>query len=89
MEGPPAQPPHPLRRVLHLCAYSATCVLLHGLLQQHYFSQCRASWLALFSLDPGPYCTLVRRGLLALQWSPLLVSGFWAPQDLLPLRVGA
>lgn len=81
---PPVQS---LRRVLHLCAYSASCVLLHGLLQQHYFSHCRASWLALFSLDSGPYCALVRKGLVALQWSPLLVSGLWAPQDLLlPLR---
>lgn len=65
------------RSVLSLCAYSLSCALLHGLLQQHYFSQCRASWLALFSLDPGPYCALVRKGLLALQWSPVLASGFW------------
>lgn len=73
----------PVRRVLYLCAYSASCALLHGLLQQHYFSQCRSSWLALFSLEPGPYCTLVRKSLTALQWSPLLVTGFWAPHDLL------
>ncbi len=73
----------PLRRVAYLCAYSVSCALFHGLLQQHYFAVCRASWLALFSLDPGPDCTLVRKGLLALQWSPVLASGFWLPQDLL------
>lgn len=72
-----------LRKIAVLCGYSASCVLLHGLLQQHYFSACRASWLALFSLDPGPYCALVRKGLAALQWSPLLASGLWAPQELL------
>lgn len=71
----------PVRRIACLCAYSASCVLLHSLLQQHYFSACRSSWLALFSLEPGPYCALVRKGLLALQWSPLLVSGIWAPRD--------
>lgn len=65
----------PLRRAVCLCAYTASCALLHGLLQQHYFSTCRASWLALFSLDPGPYCELVRRGLCTLQWSPLLLLG--------------
>ncbi len=72
-----------LHAAVSLCAYSVSCVLLHGLLQQHYFAQCRSSWLALFSLDPGPYCGLVRKGLLALQWSPLLA---WVPRDLLLRR---
>lgn len=81
---PVGVPAPDLRRLVSLCAYSASCVLLHGLLQQHYYSACRSSWLALFSVDPGPYCALVRKGLLALQWSPLLVSGFWVPQELLP-----
>ncbi len=69
----------PLKRLAGLCAYSVSCALLHGLLQQHYFTACRGSWLALFSLDPGPYCALVRKGLVALQWSPLLASGLWVP----------
>lgn len=71
----PTDPGPPLRRAVCVCAYTASCVLLHGLLQQHYFSTCRSSWLALFSLDPGPYCELVRRGLTTLQWSPVLLLG--------------
>lgn len=76
----------PLRRAACLCAYAATCALLHGLLQQHYFSTCRASWLSLFSLDPGPYCEFVRRGLSTLQWSPLLLLGTAFPGHGLALK---
>ena len=68
-------PRNPVRRLAYLCAYTASCAVLHGLLQQHYISTCRSSWLSLFALDTGPYCALVRKGLSALQWSPLLVSG--------------
>ena len=73
----------PLRRVALLGAYSVSCVLLHGLLQQHYYAACKSSWLALFSLEPGPYCGLVRKSLQVLQWSPLLASGLWVPPGLL------
>lgn len=66
----------PARRLVYLCAYTASCAVLHGLLQQHYLSACRSSWLALFLTDTGPYCALVRRGLSALQWSPLVATGF-------------
>lgn len=79
--GPHRLPPP--RRLAYLGAYAASCFVLHSLLQQHYFSACRASWLALFSLDPGPYCALVRKGLSVLQWSPLLLSGIWVPRDFL------
>lgn len=70
-----------LRPVATLCAYTVTCAVLHGLLQQHYLTACRSSWLALFSVDPGPYCAFVRRGLHVLQWSPLLALGLWAPRE--------
>lgn len=56
-----------------LLAYSASCAFLHGLLQHHYLTTCRATWLSLFSADAGPYCGLVRKGLWALQWSPVAV----------------
>lgn len=69
--------------MVSLCAYAVSCAVLHQLLQQHYYSTCRGSWFALFSLDPGPYCAIVRKGLTALQWSPLLASGLWAPHRLL------
>lgn len=72
-----------IRKAACLCAYATTCALLHGLLQQHYLLTCRATWLSLFSLDPGPYCALVRRGLTALQWSPIAVLGTAFPQLLL------
>lgn len=68
-----------VRRGVSLCAYSVGCAALHGLLQQHYLSTCRASWLSLFSVDPGPYCAFVRKGLLALQWAPVLACGLWVP----------
>lgn len=69
-----------LHRVAWLAAYSVSCALLHNLLQQHYFATCRSSWLSFLLTDPGPYCALVRRGLGALQWSPLLASGILVPQ---------
>ena len=55
-------------------AYALACSATHGLLQLHYTGYCRGSWLALFALDPSPYCALVRRSLDALQWSPLLLA---------------
>lgn len=69
------------RRLTRLLAYSVSCALLHTLLQQHYFSTCKSSWLALFSVDPSPYCAVVRRGLSALQWSPLLAAGALIPRN--------
>jgi hypothetical protein len=89
----PAQPAQHLnlRRVAWLAAYSVSCALLHNLLQHHYFATCRASWLSFLLSDPGPYCTLVRRGLSALQWSPLVASGIWiqqVPQDLILALTG-
>lgn len=66
-----------LRYTVSLCAYAVGCAMMHGLLQQHYYSTCRGSWLALFGMDYGPYCALVRKGMHALQWSPLAVVGLW------------
>lgn len=54
-------------------AYTAGCSLLHGLLQHHYLHTCRSSWLTILVADTGAYCAFVRRGLTALQWSPVLV----------------
>lgn len=76
-----------LHRLAGLCAYTASCAVLHGLLQQYYVGTCRASWLALFALDAGPYCALVRRSLTLLQWSPLLASGLWIPNAAAPPRL--
>lgn len=65
-------------------AYAMACSLAHGLLQAHYVGYCRGSWLALFSVDPSPYCALVRRSLDYLQFSPLLLV---APMMLAPNNV--
>ena len=46
--------------------------MLHGLLQHHYVHTCRSSWLTLLVADTGAYCAFVRKGLTALQWSPVL-----------------
>jgi hypothetical protein len=69
-----------LARLACFCAYAASCAALHALLQQHYVTTCRSSWLSLFALDPGPYCALVRKSLTVIQWSPLVASGLWLPQ---------
>lgn len=70
----------PLKRLAWLCAYSYSCSVLHGLLQQQYFARCGASWLSFLALEPqGPGCALIRRGLSLLRWSPLLASGLWLP----------
>lgn len=71
------------RKVACLLAYSASCALLHGLLQHHYISSCRSSWLSLFTADLGPYCGFVRKSLSVLQWSPLVAAGTWISPDLL------
>ena len=67
-------------RITYFFAYATSCSLLHALLQQHYMATCRSSWLALFVLDTGPYCALLRKSMAVLQWSPLLVTGMWLPQ---------
>lgn len=68
-----------LAKAASFCAYAVGCSAFHGLLQQHYLATCRSSWLALFAVDPGPYCALVRKGLSVLQWTPLVASGFLLP----------
>ena len=64
-----------LRRPLCLLAYSTSCVLLQGLLTQHYVATCSASWFSIFVSTGSPWCSLVRKGLHILQWSPLAVTG--------------
>lgn len=82
-----------LRRAASVCAYATGCAIMHGLLQQHYYDACRGSWLALFGMEPGPYCALVRKSLHALQWSPLAIVGMWvaplAPLAAAPTRAPA
>lgn len=62
-----------VRAVAAWLAYGVGCSLLHGLLQHHYLHTCRSSWLTVFVADSGAYCAFVRRGLAALQWSPVLL----------------
>ena len=57
------------------CTYAFANALLHSLLRRHYFATCQSSWWAVFLLEPGPYCAVVRRALTVLQWSPLAVTG--------------
>lgn len=77
------QPWATVRGAISFCAYATGCALLHGLLQHHYYGTCRGSWLALFSLDPGPYCEMLRRGLSTLQWSPMVAAGLVAHRQIL------
>jgi hypothetical protein len=63
-----------LRRPLlskYLCAltYTVTCVLLHNLLNAHYASSCGVWFFE------TAYCGIVRRVLVVLQTSPLVLVG--------------
>lgn len=55
-------------------AYACSCALLHGLLQQHYAATC-STWLSVLFVEASPYCALVRGGIRALQFAPLLAVG--------------
>lgn len=68
-----------LARAVTVLAYSASCALLHSLLQLHYSATC-VSWLSVLSLERSPYCTFVKGGIRALQFSPVLLL---APAGLL------
>lgn len=56
-------------RYVQILAFSATCVLLHNLLNVHYVRQC-GLWFF-----ESAYCRIVNRVLTLLQTSPLLIIG--------------
>ena len=56
-------------RYIQILAFSATCVLLHNLLNVHYVRQC-GLWFF-----ESAYCRIVNRVLTLLQTSPLLIIG--------------
>ena len=61
-------------RAAAAAACAVACSAAHALVQEHYVGYCRGSWLALFSVDPSPYCAFVRKSLGALQFAPLLAA---------------
>lgn len=64
-----------MTRTATLLAYSVSCVVLHYLLQSHYFGYCRGTWFSALGLDSSAYCAFVRKAISALEVSPLLVTG--------------
>lgn len=68
---------HAHHRVYLLTCYTASCIGLYGLLNLYYYDTCKSSWFSYFGIDSSPYCGLIRKALTTLQFSPLIVTGFW------------
>lgn len=64
------QPP---RLSLRLAVVGLSCYLMHQLLAMQYAASCRG-WLSAMSIEPSPTCSLLRRGMTALQWAPLAAA---------------
>jgi hypothetical protein len=71
-----------MRYYTAVVTYAFSCALLHHLLQLHYINACQSSFFAVFFIESSPYCEIVKRSLLALQWSPLIVVGAIGPSSL-------
>jgi hypothetical protein len=73
-----------LARAASLLAYSASCALLHSLLNHHYSATC-VSWLSVLALEKSPYCAFVKGGIKVLQFAPVaLLAGAQYPALLNP-----
>lgn len=61
-----------LASLAHLAVYATSCALLHSLLRRQYLEHCTGTWLSsLLGVEASPYCSIIRRGLGALEWTPL------------------
>lgn len=70
-------------RLRSVAGYLVAAWISHSLLSAHYVQTCRGTFLAaLTGADAGAYCTLLNRGLRALEASPLLLAA--AARNLLP-----
>jgi hypothetical protein len=43
---------------------------MHQLLAIQYAASCRG-WLSAMAIEPSPTCSLLKKGMAALQWAPL------------------
>ena len=64
---------HPPRLSLRLVAAGVSCYLMHQLLAIQYAASCRG-WLSALAIEPSPVCSLLKRGMTALQWAPLAAA---------------
>ncbi len=61
---------HPPRLSLRLAVVGLSCYLMHQLLAMQYAASCRG-WLSAMSIEPSPMCSLLKKGMAALEWAPL------------------
>ena len=66
------QPPVP-RVTLRLAVVGLSCYLMHQLLAIQYAASCRG-WLSAMAIEPSPTCSLLKKGMAALQWAPLAAA---------------
>lgn len=48
-----------------------SCYVMHQLLAMQYAEMCSSSWFSVLGLDTTPSCSLLRRSMEALRWSPV------------------
>lgn len=64
----------PVPRVtLRLAVVGLSCYLMHHLLAMQYAASCRG-WLSSLAIEPSPGCSLLKKGMAALQWAPLAAA---------------
>lgn len=69
-----AQPPQHVPRVsLRVALVGLSCYLMHHLMSIQYASSCRG-WLSAMAIEPSPACSLLKKGMAALQWAPLAAA---------------
>lgn len=60
-----------LSETVRCAVASVACYVMHQMLAMQYADQCRPSWLAALGVEPSGYCSLLKKGMTALQWSPV------------------
>ena len=74
-------------RLLSAAVYLTALWTSHALLTSHYISTCQSSFLAALTGHGSTYCTLLQKGLRAIELAPLLLAT--AAHDRLIDRRGA
>jgi hypothetical protein len=69
----PQAPIHPPRVSLRVAIVGLACYLMHQLLAIQYANSCRG-WLSALAIEPSPACSLLRKGMVALQWAPVAAA---------------
>lgn len=63
-------PIHPPRVSLRVAIVGLSCYVMHQLLSMQYAASCRG-WMSALAIEPSPACSLLRKGMVALQWAPV------------------